>query len=311
MKDVPMARLSPLGRVNLRLRRVRYRGQRIDWAGYLFVLPFFTIFTTFVVGAVAFSIYISGTEWSIIGKPEWIGIANYVRAFKDPWVPKVWGNTAKYTLIVVPLSTLLGLIFAVFVDQRLLGYTAARLSFYAPRVVSVTVVGLVWVWLLDARFGLVNQFLGLFGVSDIPWLTSTRYVLFGVAITSIWWVSGFNMVIFLAALQDVPHELREAALIDGANAWQVFWYIVVPFLRPALSLVITLGIIEAFRVFGQIYVMTAGGPAGASATVIWYIFDRGFQQYEFGYAAALSILLFFTILAVTIVEQRLVRETTP
>jgi multiple sugar transport system permease protein len=248
-------------------------------------------------------------EWSIIGSPEWVGLENYRNIFDDKWAWKVWGNTARYTLVVVPVQTIVGLILAMFVNQRWRGYTVARLAYYSPVVVAVTVVGLVWVWLLDTRFGLINIALDKLGISMIPWLTNPRWVLWAVAITSVWWSVGFNMVVLLAALQDVPRELREAALIDGANELKAFWYVIVPHLRPALSLVVTLGIIGAFSVFGQIYVMTGGGPAGASSTIIWYIYNRGFAKYEFGYAAALSILFFFTVLIVTLVQQRLVRET--
>jgi multiple sugar transport system permease protein len=189
------------------------------------------------------------------------------------------------------------------------GHTFARTAFYAPHVVSVTVIGVVWVWMLDPRFGLVNQYLGVFGVPDIPWLTNPSWVLFGVAIAAIWWEVGFCMVVLLAGLQDIPRELREAAAVDGANDWTTFWRIVLPLLRPALSLVITIEVIATLRVFSLIYVMTNGGPAGASASVIAYVFETGWTKFQLGYAAALSMMLFATILIVTLIELKLVRET--
>lgn len=180
--------------------------------------------------------------------------------------------------------------------------------FYAPNVVSVTVIGLIWVWMLDTQFGLVNQYLGVFGVPNIPWLTNPNWALFGVGIASVWWDAGFAMVVLLAGLQDIPQELREAASIDGANRLNVFWYVVLPLLRPALSLVITLQVISTLRVFSQIYIMTNGGPAGASASVIQYVYQIGFSKYQLGYAASLSLMLFATILVVTFVELRVFRE---
>ena len=216
-----------------RLRRASWKGQRIDWSAYVFILPFFVSFLTFLVAPILFGGYVSLTEWGIVGEPKWIGFDNFVRAFADPWVPKIWANTLKYGLIVIPGVTVTGLLFALYVNQQRPGHTFARTAFYAPHVVSVTVIGLIWVWMLDTRFGLVNQYLGGLGVPDIPWLTNPSWVLFGVSLAAIWWEVGFCMVVLLAGLQDIPRELREAAAVDGANAWTTFWRVVLPLLRPA------------------------------------------------------------------------------
>jgi len=291
-----------------RLRRASWKGQRIDWSAYVFILPFFISFSVFLVAPIFFGGYVSLTEWGIVGDPKWIGFDNFTRALADPWVPKIWGNTLKYGLIVVPGVTITGLLFALYVNQQRPGHTFVRTAFYAPHVVSVTVIGLVWVWMLDTQFGLVNQYLGGFGVPNIPWLTNPSWVLYGVGLAAIWWEAGFCMVVLLAGLQDIPRELREAAAVDGANGWTTFWRIVLPLLRPALSLVITIEVIATLRVFSLIYVMTNGGPAGASASVISYVYETGFSKYQLGYAAALSTMLFATILVVTVMELKLVRE---
>jgi multiple sugar transport system permease protein len=291
-----------------RVRRARWRGQRIDWSAYLFILPFFVPFLVFTVGAIGFGSYVSFTEWGIIGDPTWVGLANFRRAFDDPWVPKVWGNTLRYGLLVVPTTTLVALAFALFVNARWRGTTLARAVFYAPNVVSVTVIGLVWVWMLDTEFGLVNQYLGALGLPTVPWLTNPSWSLIGVGLASIWWDAGFSMVIFLAGLQDIPPTLREAAQVDGATRFQVLRHVVLPLLRPSFSLVVTLLVIGTLRVFSQVYVMTNGGPAGASATVIHYVYQVGFTKYDLGYAAALSLMLFATILVVTVVELRFLRS---
>jgi multiple sugar transport system permease protein len=290
-----------------RLRHATWQGERIDWSAYLFILPFFLPFLLFTLIAVGFGAYVSFTEWGVIGDPAWTGLDNFRRALADPFVPKVWANTLKYGLIVVPATAIVALAFALFVNQRWWGATLARTVFYAPNVVAVTVIGLVWVWLLDTRFGLVNQYLGYLGIPNVPWLTNPAWVLFGIALASIWWDAGFSMVIFLAGLQDIPKELREAAQVDGASRFQVLGHIVLPLLRPAMSLVITLLIIGTLRVFSQIYIMTNGGPANASASVIIYIYRIGFRDFDLGYAAALSLMLFATILIVTVVEMRLLR----
>ena len=300
---IPGAQPDPL----VRLRRATWRGERVDWSAYLFVLPFFLPFLVFTVAAIGFGTYVSFTDWGIIGDPAWVGLANFRRALADPFVPKVWGNTLTYGLLVVPTTTAVALAFALFVDRRWWGATVARTVFFAPTVVSVTVVGLVWVWLLDTRLGIVNRYLGVLGIPEVPWLTSPDWVLIGIGVASIWWDAGFSMVIFLAGLQDIPRELREAAQVDGATRLQTLRHIVLPLLRPALSLVVTLLVIGTLRVFSQIYVMTNGGPANASASVILYVYQIGFRKYELGYAAALSLMLFATILVVTAVEMRLLR----
>ncbi len=293
-----------------RLRAMTWQGERIEWSAYLYVLPFFVPFLLFTVGAIIFGTYVSFTEWRIIGTPEYVGLGNYIRAFNDSFVPKVWVNTFQLALIIVPCTTFLALLFALYVNQRMRGFTLSRLAFYAPRVVSVTVVGLVWVWMLDTRFGVINQYLGRFGVSVIPWLTNPDWVLWAVSITTVWWDLGFHMVILLAALQEIPSELKDSASIDGASPLQSFWYIIIPLIRPALSLVITLEIISAFRIFSQIFVMTQGGPAGASYSIIFYIYERGFMNTELGYSSALSIMLFLTILVVTLIQLRVIRDRT-
>jgi ABC-type sugar transport system permease subunit len=289
-----------------RLWKAAYQGRKIDWSAYIFILPFFTPFLLFTAGAIIFGAYVSLTDWGIVGQPEWVGLKNFQDAFSDDLVGKAFLNTLRYGLIIVPGVTILGFIFALFVNQRWPGYILARTAFYAPNVVSATVIGLVWVWMLDTQFGIVNQYLG----ASIPWLTSTRWSLVGVSLASIWWDLGLAFVLFLAALQEVDAEVREAAIVDGANRWQSLWYVVLPMIRPAVSMVITLQLISTLRIFSQVHVMTNGGPgAGSSTSVIHYIYNFGIIKYKLGYASALSLMLFAVILVVTFIQQRLVRES--
>ncbi len=291
-----------------RLRRMNWQGERIDWSGYVFVLPFFIPFLTFTVVAILFGAYIAFTNWSIMGSPEWVGLANFREAFSDPWVRKAFVNILRYGLIIVPGVTFLGLLFALYVNQRWPLSTFARTAFYSPNVVSATVIGLVWVWILDTQYGLVNNYLNKLGIPNIPWLTSTQWSLIGVSIASIWWDLGFSFVLFLAALQEIPTELKEAAWIDGANRWQTFWHITLPQIRPALSMIVTLQLIATLRIFSQVYMMTNGGPAGSSTSVIHYIYTEGIVRFRLGYTAAVSLMLFFVILVVTLIQQRFIRE---
>ena len=291
-----------------RLRTVTYMGQRIEWSAYLFTLPFLIFFLLFQVLPILTGVFVSFTKWGIVGRPEWIGLENFGRILDDPDVPLVYGNTFRYALTVVPLTVLAALALAIYVNQRLPGYGLARTIFFAPTVLSVTVTAFVWIWILETRFGILNLYLSRVGIPNIPWLTNPSWVLVSIAITSIWWSAGFFMVILLAGLQNIPGELYDAAYVDGAAKWQSTWHITLPLLRPALSLVVTLSIIDAMRVFSQMYLMTQGGPAGASLSVIYLIYDRAFTSYQLGYGAALSLLLFAVILVVTLIQLRLFRE---
>lgn len=285
-----------------------WEGERIQWSGYFFILPFFLPFLTFTIVAIIFGTYIAFTDWSIMGAPQWVGLANFKEAINDEWVRKAFLNILRYGGIIVPSVTILGLIFAMYVNQRWYLSAFARAAFYSPNVVSATVIGLVWVWMLDTQFGLINNYLGKVGIPNIPWLTSPKWSLIGVSLASIWWDLGFNFVLFLAALQEVPSDLREAAAMDGANSWQTFMYIILPHLRPTISMVVTLQLIATLRIFSQVYVMTNGGPAGSSLSVIHYIYTEGIVRFRLGYTAAVSILLFLLILLVTIIQQRFIRE---
>jgi multiple sugar transport system permease protein len=306
--DTP-ASISIGQKIRLRMRRTTYHGQRIDWSAYVFLLPFFILFMTFTIVAIIFGAYIAFNDWGIMGAPQWVGLANFKTAFSDEWVVKAFTNILKYGLIIVPGVTILGLIFAVYVNKRWFLSDIVRAAFYSPNVVSATVIGLVWVWILDTQVGLVNKYLNLIGISNIPWLTSTQWSLIGVSIASIWWDLGFSFVLFLAALQEIPGELQEAAEIDGASGMQSFWYVSLPILRPTISMIVTLQLIATMRIFSQVYMMTNGGPAGSSVSVIHYIYTTAIIQLKLGYAAAVSLMLFVVILVVTFIQQRLIRES--
>ena len=288
--------------------RLQLDADRTDWVGYVFVAFFTVPFLLFNIAPVIFGAFISFTKWGIFGRPKWIGLQNFADAFNDAYVGIAFKNTLLYGLIIVPSVVVIGLAFALYVHQRWPLSSLARALFFSPYVVSATVIGLVWVWMFDTQFGLINHYLGYLGIDDIPWLTSTRWSLIGVSIASIWWDLGLAFVLFLAALQDVPRDLYEAAEVDGANRWQRLWMVVLPQLRPVISLVVTLQMISSLRIFSQIYVMTNGGPASSSSSVIFYMYNEAIERQLFGYASAVAMLLFLTIIAVTILHRFVIRE---
>jgi multiple sugar transport system permease protein len=282
--------------------------QRTDWVGYLFIAFFVVPFILFNVLPILFGVYVSFTEWSIIGDPTWIGLDNYREALKDEWLRRAFINVFFYALIIVPGVVGLGLLFAIFVNQDWPLSGLARTILFTPNVVSATVIGLVWVWVLDTQFGVLNHYLGLVGIRPVPWLTNVNWSLFGVSIASIWWDLGLAFVLLLAALQDVPKDLYEAAEIDGASRLGQLWYVTLPHIRPTLSMVMTLQVISTMRIFSQVYVMTNGGPAGSSLSVIVHIYQTAIVRNLLGYASAISVLLFLAILVVTLAQRLVLRE---
>jgi len=294
--------------VRNRLRRMTWRGQRIDWSGYILVAPFLTLFVLFNAIALLFGLYLSCNEWEVVGRPEWVGLANFREILADDLAREAFLNTFRYVLVIAPGVTIVAFVLALFVHQQWPGHIVSRAAFFSPVVCAPTAVGLIWVWMLDTQFGLINQYLGRLGIPPVPWLTSPDWSWLGVSLMSVWWDTGFSFVLFLAALQDVPAELREAAQVDGATRWQVVWNIILPLLRPVTSMVITLQVIATLRIFSQISVMTQGGPAGSSMSAIMYLYSYGLSRYRFGYASAVAVLLLLATLLITLVNRWLVKE---
>jgi multiple sugar transport system permease protein len=283
--------------------------ERIDWVGYAFVSLFTLPFFLFNILPILFGIYLSFTKWGVFGAPQWVGLKNYHDAFNDAFVRIAFQNVVLYGAIIVPGVTVLGFICALYVNRRWPLSSLARVCFFSPYVVSATVIGLVWVWMFDTQFGLINHYLGYLGIDNVPWLTSTRWSLVGVSIASIWWDLGLAFILFLAALQDLPRDLYDSADVDGASSWQKLRLITLPQMKPVISMVVTLQLISTLRIFSQVYVMTDGGPASSSSSVIYYIYTMAIRRGLFGYAAAISMMLFAVILIVTLIQRRLIRET--
>jgi multiple sugar transport system permease protein len=288
--------------------RPRAEAEPVDWVGYIFVAFFTVPFLLFNIAPIFFGAYVGFTKWGIFGKPKWVGLQNFIDAFKDEFVAIAFKNTVLYGLIIVPCVVVIGFSFALYVHQRWPLSTLARTLFFSPYVVSATVIGLVWVWMLDTQFGLINHYLGYLGIDNVPWLTSTNWSLIGVSIASVWWDLGLAFVLFLAALQDVPRDLYEAAEVDGASRWQRLWLVILPQLRPVISLVVTLQMISSLRIFSQVYVMTNGGPASTSSSVIFYMYNEAIQRQHFGYASAVAMLLFLMIIVITVIHRFVIRE---
>ena len=272
--------------------------------GYAFMLPFMIPFILFNLAPLLFGVIVAFTNWSLIGAPKFVGLANFKQALTDPLVLQSFTNTFKYVAVVVPAVTVLAFLFALYVNQGWPGHTFARMAFYASNVVSAPVIGLVWTWMLNGQNGIINHYLHL----QISWLTSTTWAWVGICIATVWWDSGLIFILFLAGLQEIGPEIVDAARIDGANWWRSLVRIFIPLLRRTIVLAVTLELISTFQIFSQVNVMTAGGPANSTASVMQYLYTNAVTQQQLGYASALGIMLFVLIIIVALVFRRFLPE---
>ena len=287
-----------------RVGSLRAQRRREVIEAYLYLLPTFVGLILFSLGAIVVSVGISFTDWNILQPPHWVGLSNYVRLFSTPLNWQVFGNTLYYMGVIVPVGTALALGLALALNRGLRGIVVLRSLYFLPVISSTVAVSLVWGWLYNQQFGLINYLLSLVGITGPAWLADTRTAMPAVIIMSIWKGLGYNMVIFLAGLQGIPQELYEAAAIDGAGAWARFRYVTLPLVSPTTFFVVVLSTIAAFQVFDQTYVMTGGGPAYSTTTLALFIYQNAFQWFHMGYAAALSYVLFAAVAVVTLVQFR-------
>jgi multiple sugar transport system permease protein len=276
-------------------------------AAYLFLAPFLIFFSIFVVRAVIQAVSLSFYDWQILrpGRP-YIGLANYNELFGD----YVWWiavrNTLVFTFLTVVGTTALSLAAAIAVTQPLKGQGFFRVLLYMPNLLSVGVVGLTWVWLLSTQFGVINYGLSFLGIRPVNWLGDENLVLPALSLTTIWWGFGFPMLVFISGLHAIPDTLYEAARIDGANGRQLFTYITLPLLRPAMLFVTVTGVIAHFQVFGQPFIMTTGGPGRASYSVVYYLYEIAWRAFRMGYGAAVAVSLAIIMAVFTLLQFRFV-----
>ena len=272
-------------------------------AGYLFILPWLIGFLIFTAGAMIFSFGLTFFRTDLLVETKFIGLENLRRLVVDPMFYKSLRVTSLYTFFVVPLSIALGIAIAVALNQPLPGRGLWRALYYMPAVVSGLAVAILWTWVFNPDIGLLNQTLRLVGISGPRWLHSETWAIPAFILMGLW-SSGANMLLYLGGLQSIPAMLYEAAEIDGANRWQRFWRITIPLLSPTIFFSLITTIIGSFQVFTQALVMTEGGPNFATLTMVLYLYRKGFEHLEFGYASALAWVLTLIILAFTLLLIR-------
>ncbi len=279
--------------------------------GWLFVSPALIGFCIFTFGAIIRSFYLSLTDYNLLSKPKFIGLANYIRAFtNDQYFYKYFGNTFYFVIALVPTVLIFSLLLAILINKKVGRIAKAyRVALFLPSITSTVAVSMVWLWIFNPDMGLLNNFLTAIGFNNPPlWLADASWSKPALVIMRIWQMCGYYMLMFLTGLQTIPQSLYEAADMDGASSIQQFFKITVPLLANTTFVVAILLIIEAFNMFESIFIMTAGGPLGSTSTIMYYIYEQGFINYDMGYASALAWIFFALILVVTMIQYHFRNE---
>ena len=289
--------------------RETLRQMRKNWSAYAFLAPGIIHFLIFTVFAVGFAFYISFHEWNII-RPEkpFVGLENYLRLFEDKRFIRSVINTFTF-MIGVPLNLICGLAVALLLNTKVRGQALFRTMFYLPVVTPLVVSAIIWKWVYQGDYGLLNYYLLKFGLiqEKIFWLADPNLALPALILMGVWGGTGATMVIYLAGLQSIPEDFYDAAKVDGASAWQRLIYITIPLLRPTTFFLLITGIIGAFQIFTEVYIMTNGGPLNRTSTIGYYLYVNAFRELDMGYATAMAFVLFAMIFVFTLIQWKFTR----
>ncbi len=284
--------------------------RRISEAGWLalFLLPGLLGLLAFTIGPILASLVLTLFKWDLLTAPQFVGAGNYARLIGDPDFWSALWHTLSFIIGYLPLVLLLGLGAALALNAPLRGIGVIRTAFFLPVVSSWVAVALLWSWLFNPRYGLINALLALAGVKGPGWLFDPHWAMPAIILTSVWKDLGFVVVIFLAGLQAIPQDYYEAASLDGAGRWAQLRYLTMPLLAPTTFFVTIISLINSFQVFDQVWVMTEGGPAGATSVLVEQVVRHAFSYGEMGYAATISWAIFAMVFAVTLIQFRLQRR---
>jgi multiple sugar transport system permease protein len=288
------------------------RGLRLREAltAYLFILPTFVGFFVFIAGPIVFSLGMSFFEWDVINDPVFVGAENYRELTSDGRMLAAFWNTSRFVVFVVGLNLVVSLSLAVALQRKMptvLRYYY-RTTFFMPMVASIASVSIVLGYLFHKELGVINYYLGLVGIAEVPWFTSSAWALWTIVIATVWKSFGFDLILFVAGIQNIPRHLYEAASIDGANGWHQFRHVTIPMLGPTLFFAVVVGSISAFQVFDQAYVMTKGGPGDATRTIVFVLHEYAFGSLRMGYGSAIALMLFLVILLLTLFQMKVTQK---
>jgi multiple sugar transport system permease protein len=288
----------------------RQRNARKAVEAYGMLAPSLVGFAVFLIAPILVVAALSFYDWNLLSDPEFIGLDNYRELAGDERALRSIGNTFYYVLLNIPVQTVLALALALALNAKIKGRNAFRVIYVLPWMAMPVALGVIWRWVFDPVYGALNRFLALFGIDGAAWLTDSAWAMPVIASVNVWQYTGYTMLFFLAGLQAIPAELYEAADVDGASPAHRFFAITLPLLRPAMLFVLITSVIGSFQVFDTIHVMTAGGPAGSTATLNYQIYLESFTQRNAGYASMLALILFAIIAAITLAQVAFFRKRT-
>ncbi len=289
--------------------------KKIKYSALIFLAPALLAIFIFFFVPVAAAFVISFTDFDIYSlnhfeRVRFIGLGNYEKLLKDPLFWKSLSNTFYYVVIAGPLSIMVSLAAALFLNSKLVKYKSIfRLTFFLPVVTTLVAVAIVWRFIYHPKFGIINYLLGFIGINPIDWLGDPAFAMPAIILMTVWKNFGYNMIIFIAGLQNIPGYLYEAAILDGANKWQQFRNITLPMLAPTTLFVSVITVIGFFQIFAEPYVMTQGGPLDSTLSIVLYMYREGFRWWNMGYSAALAFVLFLIIFSATIIQMKIKKRT--
>lgn len=290
-------------------RRRKPLSSRPGLVAMLMLAPALTILGTFVFFPVVYVVFLSFLDWDLISPDkQFVGLDNYVDLARSGEFRAVLLRTVVYSAATAAITLPLALLLAVFLNQKFRGRNIYRTILSSPFAVPLVGSAVIWLWLYDPSYGLINYLLSLIGVQGPTWLESSSTALLSVIIVSVWHYVGYYALLFLVGLQNIPAELYEAARIDGAGRWSEFWNITLPLLSPTVLFASTVSVIQSFQVFDQVYVLTNGGPANSTTTLIFYLYEQGFRFFHIGTAAAVSVFLLLSLITFTILHLHFSRR---
>lgn len=283
-------------------------GKREMVVAFGFLAPSLVMFLVFTLGPALFSLFVGFTRWNGLSNPVWVGLHNYLQLTRDGRFLASVRNTALFTLMFVLICVVTSTALALLLNRKAFGTRVVRFLWLLPFLIDMVSVSLVWTWLYQFRFGVINYLLGLVGIPAQSWLGDSRLALLSLVILSVWRWTGYYAIIILAGLQNVPPDLYEAARLDGASRWQVITRITLPLLTPTIFFVVVTAMMSSFQVFEQMWVMTQGGPDDSTISVAMYLYVQGFQLLKMGYASAIAWVLFLIIFTVTVLNWKFRRH---
>lgn len=274
----------------------------------LFLLPYMIVFIIFRLGPSIAGLFIGFMDWNLAGITEFAGLDNFKRLFTDEYFMISLWNTFKFFLLTLPPLVILSLLLAILLNQKMRFKSVGRVVSIIPYVLIPAVVGIMWSWMYDNNFGILNYYIRKLGGNGVSWLTDENIAIISVAVVVIWTYLGYNMVLFLAGLQGIPRDLYEAAEMDGATKIQIFFKITCPMLKPVASMVITLTLVNTVQLFDQIYTMTGGGPGTSTLTMVQYLYTTAFQNYDLGYGSAIEVAILIILVLLIGIQNKLLKN---